>query len=220
MAKISFGPFTLDPGRRRLTRNGRPVTLSPKAFNLLSCLVARRPNVVDKGTLMNEIWPDTAVVEANLNVLVSEIRAALSDRKHKYVETAHGVGFAFAGEVVETADEPIRRQAGSRFWLAWNDRTFILEETEHVIGRDPHSQVWLDESGVSRQHAKIHIDRASGRAEIEDLGSTNGTFVGDRRITNKTPIGDGDAITVGPRALVFRTWIEDRPRPTERIKRN
>ena len=49
---------------------------------------------------------------------------------------------------------------------------------------------------VSRQHARITV--AEGRATLEDLGSKNGTFVGDRRIETPIELHDGDEIGVGP----------------------
>ena len=54
--------------------------LSPKAFDLLCTLVARRPNVVPKSDLFGQIWPNTFVVDGNLNVLISEIRRAIAER--------------------------------------------------------------------------------------------------------------------------------------------
>ena len=54
---------------------------------------------------------------------------------------------------------------------------------------------------VSRQHARITV--AEGRATLEDLGSKNGTFVGDRRIETPIELHDGDEIGVGPLRLRF-----------------
>ena len=55
-----------------------------------------------------------------------------------------------------------------------------LAEGEHVLGRDPDVEFFLNSPGVSRRHARIRI--SSGQATIEDLGSKNGTFVGDARV--------------------------------------
>ena len=77
-----------------------------------------------------------------------------------------------------------------------------LDEGEHVLGRDPNVEIYLDAPGVSRRHALITI--AAGRATIEDLGSKNGTFVGDQRVDGSRSIGDGDVITVGSVKLTVR----------------
>ena len=76
---IIFGPFAVDPGTRQLTRDGRVVHLTPKAFELLETLLLERPNVVSKDALQQRLWPDSFVAEANLSNLVAEIRQALDD---------------------------------------------------------------------------------------------------------------------------------------------
>ena len=48
--QISFGPFVLDSESRELLRDGHPVALSPKAFDLLSILVASRPKAISKAS--------------------------------------------------------------------------------------------------------------------------------------------------------------------------
>lgn len=214
----------LDSGRRRLSRKDREIPLSRKAFDLLVVLLERRPNVVDKDTLLTTIWPDATVIEANLNVLVSEIRAALSDnpRRARFIRTVHGIGFAFCGEAsdAEAQPSPSHPSAGtSRYWLVWNDRTFLLSEGDNLIGRDPKNHVWLDGSGVSRRHASIRIDARAHQAVLEDLESTNGTFVQDARVERAVTLTDGDLIKVGSIELKFRIWLEGKPHPTERIRR-
>jgi DNA-binding winged helix-turn-helix (wHTH) protein len=77
--RTRFEQFVLDAATRQLTRDGQAVHLSPKAFAVLTILLARRPNVVQKADLFGEIWPDVFVVDANLNVLVGEFRRALGD---------------------------------------------------------------------------------------------------------------------------------------------
>jgi DNA-binding winged helix-turn-helix (wHTH) protein len=221
--RICFGPFTIDSGRRRLSRKGREIALSPKAFDLLCLLLERRPNVVEKGALLAAIWPDTHVIEANLNVLVSEVRRALLDtpQRERFIQTVHRIGFAFCGDAIDLDSQPPSpdHRVPSRFWLTWNDRTFLLSEGDNIIGRDPNCHVWLDGSGVSRQHAKIHVNGAARRVALEDLESTNGTFLQRSRVVEGVTLADGDIIKIGSVELKFRAWLEDQPRPTERIQR-
>jgi DNA-binding winged helix-turn-helix (wHTH) protein len=221
--RICFGHFIVDSGTRRLTAEDREIPLSPKAFDLLRALLERRPNVVDRATLLSRIWPDTHVVDANLNVLIGEIRRALSDTAQRslFIRTAHRIGFAFCGEAVDL-DRP--RDAAdpretARFWLVWNDRTFVLSEGSNVIGRDPKCEVWLDASGVSRQHARIRVTGSTRGVVLEDMKSTNGTFLQRARVEDRASVSDGDVITVGEVELTFRAWFADTPRPTERIRR-
>jgi pSer/pThr/pTyr-binding forkhead associated (FHA) protein len=89
-----------------------------------------------------------------------------------------------------------------------------LEEGEHLIGRDPDAEIFLNSAGVSRRHARIGI--STGRATIEDLGSKNGTFVGDQRVEGSRSLGDGDIIGVGSVKLTFRIFQTPSSTKTER----
>ncbi|HUG52043.1 MAG TPA: winged helix-turn-helix domain-containing protein, partial [Vicinamibacteria bacterium] len=61
-----FGPFRLDAGERLLTREGQPVALTPKAFDLLVYLAERPGRLIEKQALIAALWPDAVVEEANL----------------------------------------------------------------------------------------------------------------------------------------------------------
>jgi pSer/pThr/pTyr-binding forkhead associated (FHA) protein len=63
-------------------------------------------------------------------------------------------------------------------------------------------EIFLNSPGVSRRHALITI--SAGRATIEDLGSKNGTLVGDRPVDGSRLLADGDIIGVGPVKLTLR----------------
>ena len=69
-----------DRESRELSRAGRPVPLTPKAFRLLGLLLERRPRACPKSELNEALWPDTFVVETNLANLVAELRAALGEK--------------------------------------------------------------------------------------------------------------------------------------------
>jgi DNA-binding winged helix-turn-helix (wHTH) protein len=217
--RTHFGAFVLDSETRQLTRDGAEVHLSPKAFAVLCALVAKRPNVVAKAEIFSQIWPDVFVVDANLNVLVGEIRRALDDdaQDPRFIRTAHGVGYAFCGRVTEP-DRPAASDGGPvRFWLAWGSRTFALSPGDNVIGRDPRCDVWLDHSGVSRRHAQIRVARGEERPLLTDLESTNGTFLKGKRVESATPLADGDVIKVGSLSVKFREWTDGTSR-TKRIR--
>jgi DNA-binding winged helix-turn-helix (wHTH) protein len=220
--RLRFADFVVDSDTRQVLRDQEEIHLSPKAFDLLCTLVERRPSVVDKAELVARIWPDTFVGDANLNVLIGEIRRALGDmaQRPRFIRTVHGVGYAFCGEVAEVPRPTTRRRpAATRCWLVWNDHTFTLTEGDNLIGRDPGSAIWLDESGVSRRHARIHIDGARRRMTLEDLNSTNGTFVGDTQLRATHALADGEVIHIGSVALTFRAWFPETSRETERIRR-
>ena len=219
---IRFGPFVLNPPTRQLLRDNAEIHLATKAFDLLVTLVERRPEVISKTELLSLVWPEAFVVEANLNVLVGEIRRALGDdpREPRYIRTVHGVGYAFSGDAVEE-DRPRRREPreGPRFWLLWKERTFVLSDGDNVIGRHPECTIWLDEKGVSRRHARINVDGVTDRVVLEDLNSTNGTSIRKTPIAAPHALKDGDVLHIGSVELTFRAWSGDSSRETERIRR-
>ncbi len=84
--------------------------------------------------------------------------------------------------------------------------TFTLEQEETVLGRGGKADIVLDEPSVSREHARITVE-GEGEYFIEDLGSTNGTFVGGRPI-RRARLKDGDRVQVGGE-YTFRFAILD-----------
>jgi DNA-binding winged helix-turn-helix (wHTH) protein len=202
--QVHFGPFVLDGESRELLRDGRRVPLSPKAFELLSILVASRPKAISKQELQEQLWPATFVVEKNLANLVSEIRDAIGDDSSdpRFIRTVPRFGYAFRQTVLRPVTGAPELRGGVSFRMTWVAGRVTLDEGEHVIGRDPNVEIYLDAPGVSRRHAVIKI--AAGRATIEDLSSMNGTFVGDQRVDKSQSIGDGDVIAVGSVKLTVR----------------
>ena len=198
---LRFGPCTLDPARRHLIREGRTVHLTPKAFDLLLLLVTEAPRVVSKRELHDRLWPGSFVSDATLTGLVKELRRALGDhnRDSPVIRTSHGVGYAFCPEI----DMSPRRAARAWHWLVLRGRRVALHEGENIIGRDPGSHVWLDVAGVSRRHARIVID--GDEVQLEDVGSKNGTTVGDAPVRSPVALRDGDRVAFGSVATVYRT---------------
>src|SRR5215204_2480907 len=98
-----FGPFRLDPLKRRLLRDGEPVPLTPKAFDTLLALVRESGRTVEKDDLMQKVWPGAAVEENNLNQNITALRKTLGDSRHesRYIATIPGLGYRFVAEVRE-----------------------------------------------------------------------------------------------------------------------
>lgn len=97
-----FGPFRLDEAERLLLRDGEPVGLTPKVFDMLVALLEHSGHLVEKGALMERLWPDTFVEESALTRNISDLRKALG--KEKYVETVPKHGYRFVAEVREVED--------------------------------------------------------------------------------------------------------------------
>lgn len=216
---VEFGEFTFDRARRQVLRQGAPVHLSPKAFDVLAALLERRPEAVSKDDLLALVWPGVSVVEASLTMAIAEIRRALGDesRAPRFIRTVQRYGYAFCGEARETAPASRRAETPTLAWMVWNGQRLALREGENLIGRDPRSQVWLDVPGVSRRHARISLTGPA--AILEDLGSKNGTAVHGRAITTPVALADGDVVECGPALLQFRRWSERSAAATERVER-
>lgn len=200
---LSFGDCRFDPESRRLFRGGKPVALSPKAFALLDILVRNRPRAMAKTELQETLWPDTFVVEANLANLVAELREAMGEkgRRDGFLRTLHGFGYAFSGAGAD--DSGVRPGPASVFVLVRDGRAIPLFAGENVIGRDPDAAVFVDDTTVSRRHARLTV--RGSEAVLEDLGSKNGTTVNGRPPAGAIALRHGDAVLVG--AVLFTVRV-------------
>jgi DNA-binding winged helix-turn-helix (wHTH) protein/tetratricopeptide (TPR) repeat protein len=103
-----FDEFVVDPVRRVLLRDGEPVTVTPKALSILFALLEKPGEVVTKQELIQKIWPDTFVTEANLTQNISSLRKALGERANDrgYIVTVPGRGYSFTGHPVPVEIPP------------------------------------------------------------------------------------------------------------------
>ena len=98
---FEFGSFRLDERERQLLCNGKPVPLTPKAFETLLLLVENSGHAVDKDALMQRVWPDSFVEEATLAQNIRTLRKALgqSPSGSQYIETVPKYGYRFVAAV-------------------------------------------------------------------------------------------------------------------------
>jgi DNA-binding winged helix-turn-helix (wHTH) protein/Tol biopolymer transport system component len=99
---LQFGAVTLIPEERLLLKDGQPVPLTPKAFDLLVVLATNPGRLLTKEHLLDAVWPGTAVEESNLSYYVFAIRKALGEQADgdRYIETVPKGGYRFAAPVV------------------------------------------------------------------------------------------------------------------------
>lgn len=116
-----FGDFRLDPIQKTLFQNEKPQRLPARAFDLLLALVGKSNQIVEKDELMQEVWGDTFVEEANLTVHISNLRKTLANgngagnENNGFIETIPRRGYRFVGDVrkiildneITAADIPI-----------------------------------------------------------------------------------------------------------------
>ncbi|MGH9819500.1 MAG: winged helix-turn-helix domain-containing protein [Pyrinomonadaceae bacterium] len=101
---FAFGDFVLDPEEQVLFRHDKPVSITPKAFQLLLILVQNRGHLVEKDRLIGHIWPDSFVEDGNLAVAMNQLRKILDDRAQDpaFIETVPRRGYRFVAEVRDT----------------------------------------------------------------------------------------------------------------------
>ena len=98
LSRFRFGDVTLVPDEHLVLKNGRPVQLTPKAFDLLLVFVENSGRLLTKEQLMHAVWGDTAVEEANLSYHVFAIRKALADGDNgRYIQTVPSRGVPVHG---------------------------------------------------------------------------------------------------------------------------
>jgi diguanylate cyclase (GGDEF)-like protein len=100
-------------------------------------------------------------------------------------------------------DGDIEERQGTLMVLVGADvgAAFALASSSSIIGRSPQAQVTLEDDGISRNHARIL--HCKDHYELEDLSSTNGTFVGNTRVEGRIRLDEGARIQIGNTLLRF-----------------
>jgi TolB-like protein/DNA-binding winged helix-turn-helix (wHTH) protein/Tfp pilus assembly protein PilF len=144
-----FGPFVLDPEQRRLSREESLIAVPPKSMDILIFLVEHRGEVVTKDNLIQNVWPNTFVEEANLSQNVFLLRKALGEKaqENRYIATVPGRGYRFVASVREVdAEFENRRQedANKAISEAENDQKQQLLAVSAALPQIPDRPVGRD----------------------------------------------------------------------------
>lgn len=102
-----FGNFRCDPREHLLLCQGKPVSLSPKSFEILIVLLQSKGRLLTKDELMQQVWPDSFVEESNLTVNISALRRALGESAagQQFIETVPRRGYRFLAPVTERQED-------------------------------------------------------------------------------------------------------------------
>ena len=107
MDKVIYvcGDVRVDPGNRRLTRNGEEIALEPKAFAVLRALLERAGELITRDALLDAVWGHRYITPATLNRVMVLLRRAFDDDPDhaRFIETVHGAGYRFVGPVKRVA---------------------------------------------------------------------------------------------------------------------
>ena len=151
---------------------------------------------------------DHAPLASHGEVLTGELVEAIrayATRQHYSFTAPVAVTLVAAADiprgVIKVASQALDAVSDWHPTLELNGETIHLSGAETILGRGSTAHIVLTDGGASRHHARILW---SGRvAGIEDLQSTNGTFLNGRRITS-SPLEQGDVIRIGGTSMVFR----------------
>jgi len=201
-----FEGFELDPCRRILSRNQEPVSLTPKAFEVLAYLVSNPGRVVTKEELLKAVWPDSFVEEGNLAQYISALRRALGD-KSCLIATVPGHGYQFAAQVFadhlqsEIPVDAIPEQHPREIYLKR-----VRERTRVVYEDVPAAQLASRETALLNAGTTSHHKRiwwwaaalALGAATLAIYFGVRLNRAGQLRISNYTKIThDGHTKFIG-----------------------
>ncbi len=162
-----FGPFRLDPGERRLVREGQPIPLRAKIFETLCALVESHGHLVHKDELIRRVWPDAVVEEGNLTHNISALRKALGEPAtgQKYIETVPGRGYRFVAWVKEAR----HREPGARLEFCLPPMKPVVA---HLVQRRKELQL-LDQCFERAQGGERKVVFVSGEAGIGKTALVN-----------------------------------------------
>jgi DNA-binding winged helix-turn-helix (wHTH) protein len=207
-ANFQLGRWQVDPAACELHDGETVVRLRPKVMDLLAVFARNPSEVLSKHCLLDLVWSDVTVGDASLTVAVGELRDALGDdpERPEFIETIPRRGYRLIAPV-SSLDADCVRPGGSRFWLTGAGIELVLRQGENLVGRAPEAHIRIESPKVSRNHARITVD--GDTAVVEDLGSKNGTFVGDSRIEGPTPLAHGDHLRLGQLAAVLSIMVAD-----------
>src|SRR5215475_11722225 len=113
-----FADFRLDPDNACLWRGTQSIALTPKAFDVLYYLITHPDRLVTKDTLLDAVWPETAISDTVVRIAIGELRRALGDTAQapRFIATVHRRGYRFVALVTvvdpsESApvEEPLQR---------------------------------------------------------------------------------------------------------------
>src|SRR6266850_7805721 len=124
--RYRFGPFELQPDKRRLLKDGATISLRPRAFDLLVALVDRAGRLVTKDELLDQVWSKMVVEEAALHVQVSALRKVLGAHA---ITTVSGRGYQFTLPVTK-GDGEANRASKPKHNLPYHLTSFVGREQE------------------------------------------------------------------------------------------
>lgn len=180
-----FDDFFLDGGEKVLLQNGKPVSLTPKAFQLLFELVKRKGHLIAKEDLMRAVWTDSFVEDGNLAFTIRLLRKALDDdaKNPRFIETVAKRGYRFIAET-----ESIEPENFSRTHIAGTNIKSIHQFSGNTAGNN-FAEFQTQKSLEKNQPFTVPVTRSLfGRAD--EIGTIKNLLLNeDIRLITLTGVG-------------------------------
>ena len=195
---LEFADCRLDPDSRELTRNGEPVAIEPRAFELLVYLIENRDRAIGKDELQDEVW-GTIVSDAALTRAVMKLRKAIGDSTGTaaIIKTVPRFGYRFVAPIEPAAAKPAEAGPAGRRGIAvlplvnmsgdpeneyFSDG--IAEEILNLLARIPALRVASRTSSFAFRGAKETLKAIAGKLGVEIILEGSVRKAGNRvRIT-------------------------------------
>ena len=161
-----FGSFSFDAEERVLSREGKPLPLTPKTLELLHLLIKNQGRIVEKEKVMSEVWTGSFVEESNLTFTVRQLRKALGDdaREPTYIETVPRRGYRFIADVRRLKkEENLTPEENSRELI--RDKTPAAQNSRALLNGGKNVSV----AAATRQS---EIETATAKGEQTGLDAT------------------------------------------------
>jgi DNA-binding response OmpR family regulator len=136
---VTVGEYVLDESNARLTRDGKPLELPPKAFSVLCLLARNAQKLVTKDELLDAVWGHRHVSESVLKSIINQLRSLLGDdpRAPRYIETLNRRGYRFVAQVTPVANtrprQPVPGDGAPPRILAVDDEPELLSMLEDFL---------------------------------------------------------------------------------------
>jgi predicted ATPase/DNA-binding winged helix-turn-helix (wHTH) protein len=160
-ASVAFGRFRVQPHRRELLADGRPVKLGGRAFDVLMALIEARGTVLGNDALIRRVWPNRVVEEKNLHAQISALRIALGAQR-ELIRTVPGRGYQFTGEtriLPASPDERVKAELATAQPRSALPPTNLPEPVSELVGRDGELREILS---LAAAHRLVSLTGAGG----------------------------------------------------------
>lgn len=172
---LAFGPFQLDARSKRLLKDGEPVAIGSRQFDVLYLLVSKAGQILSKNLLIEAAWRDVAVTDNSLEQAISDLRRLLTlPDGRPCIETHARRGYRFVSDVTrvearETDDALEALLAPHRMWIEGRAALETLERDQIVRAR----AVFEDVLGHVPGQAPAHVGLANACAMQFEMTRTD-----------------------------------------------